>query len=258
MVAAPAALASAKEVTDFPERLMKRLEKSTLPIMRPIGGIRISFTNELTIRPKAAPRMIPTPMSRTLPRMANSLNSLSIFIPPLRELRRFDSLWKEYHILQVYPKSTYKGIFSRDPFSRRGILFPQRQECGAKPEEDHEEADEPAGSRNERQNGIEEEADQQPPRRMPSLPHPFQNRRAGPENDDNPRQVEADQIKGKEDERERNSNDCHQESDQDERGDDQQDHSPAERCHRVFPQRRDHRAAKSGEEEDQQEAEDQR
>ena len=37
-----------------------------------------SLTSELTIVPNAAPMMMPTAMSSTLPRMANSLNSLSM------------------------------------------------------------------------------------------------------------------------------------------------------------------------------------
>src|SRR5690606_10525727 len=38
----------------------------------------MSLTNDVTILPNAAPITIPTAMSTTLPRMANSLNSLSI------------------------------------------------------------------------------------------------------------------------------------------------------------------------------------
>src|SRR5260370_3079686 len=38
----------------------------------------MSSTSDDTILPKAAPIMIPTDISRTLPRIANSLNSLSI------------------------------------------------------------------------------------------------------------------------------------------------------------------------------------
>src|SRR5256885_473089 len=45
----------------------------------------MSSTREVTIRPKAAPIMIPTAMSTTLPRMANSLNSFHISAPPLRQ-----------------------------------------------------------------------------------------------------------------------------------------------------------------------------
>src|SRR5574337_1840854 len=83
MVAAPAALAAASVGWAPPERSTKRLEKSTLPTKRPTGGMRISFTKELTILPKAAPIMIPIAMSRTFPRIANSLNSFIIYAPPL-------------------------------------------------------------------------------------------------------------------------------------------------------------------------------
>jgi hypothetical protein len=43
-----------------------------------MGGMITSLTNELTIVANAAPMMMPTAMSRTLPRMANSLNSFSM------------------------------------------------------------------------------------------------------------------------------------------------------------------------------------
>src|SRR4029077_18981165 len=46
-------------------------------------GMMMSPTSELTIPPKAAPMITPTAKSTTLPRMANSLNSLSIFPLPL-------------------------------------------------------------------------------------------------------------------------------------------------------------------------------
>jgi hypothetical protein len=43
-----------------------------------MGGMMTSWTNELTMVPKAAPMMIPTAISTTFPRIANSLNSFSI------------------------------------------------------------------------------------------------------------------------------------------------------------------------------------
>src|ERR1035438_1556061 len=48
------------------------------PSNRPIGGIKMSSTNDDTIFPNAAPIATPTARSITLPRIANSLNSLSI------------------------------------------------------------------------------------------------------------------------------------------------------------------------------------
>src|SRR5438552_1984233 len=70
----------------------------------PKGGMTMSLTNEVTILPKAAPMMTPIAKSTTLPRMANSRNSLSIVSllycpraaslahdlapPPLRRYRR--------------------------------------------------------------------------------------------------------------------------------------------------------------------------
>ena len=46
-----------------------------LPVMRPMGGMMMSLTSEVTILPKAPPMMIPTAISMTLPLRANSLNS---------------------------------------------------------------------------------------------------------------------------------------------------------------------------------------
>src|SRR5262249_12827712 len=54
--------------------------KSTRPRTRPIGGMRISFTSDVTIFPNAAPITIPTARSRTFPRTANSLNSLNMIV----------------------------------------------------------------------------------------------------------------------------------------------------------------------------------
>jgi hypothetical protein len=56
----------------------KRVEKSTLPSARPIGGMMISATSEVTILPNATPIMMPTALSRTFPRIAKALNSFSI------------------------------------------------------------------------------------------------------------------------------------------------------------------------------------
>src|SRR5512132_4447594 len=57
---------------------MKRLEKSAFPRSRPMGGMRRSPTKDDTILPKAAPMMTPIANSATLPRVTNSLNSLSM------------------------------------------------------------------------------------------------------------------------------------------------------------------------------------
>ena len=51
-------------------------EKSVLPIRAPMGGIRMSLTNDETIFPNAPPMITPTAMSITLPLRANSRNSL--------------------------------------------------------------------------------------------------------------------------------------------------------------------------------------
>src|SRR5262245_16904948 len=63
--------------------------KSTPLEMAPMGGIRTSLTSELTTPLNAAPMMTPTARSTTLPRSANSLNSLIRPIdPPSAENRR--------------------------------------------------------------------------------------------------------------------------------------------------------------------------
>src|SRR5258705_10757652 len=54
-------------------------EKSSPPVTKPIGGIRISFTSEVMILPKAAPMMTPTARSMALPLTANSLNSFHMW-----------------------------------------------------------------------------------------------------------------------------------------------------------------------------------
>ena len=53
-------------------------------INRPSGGMITSLTKDETILPKAAPMMIPTAMSTTLPLTAKALNSLSM--PMFRSL----------------------------------------------------------------------------------------------------------------------------------------------------------------------------
>src|SRR5438309_10479867 len=78
MTAAPAALASACDLYSPPVRLMYLSAKFTLPIALPMGGMMMSLTIEVTILPNAPPMMMPTAMSTTLPRIANSLNSLTI------------------------------------------------------------------------------------------------------------------------------------------------------------------------------------
>src|SRR5271154_2684876 len=57
---------------------MNRFEKSTAPSANPIGGMRMSLGNEVTIFPNAAPTTNPTARSTTLPFMTNCLNSENI------------------------------------------------------------------------------------------------------------------------------------------------------------------------------------
>src|SRR5712691_2714429 len=58
---------------------MKRLDTSAWPRSRPMGGMRISPTKDATILPKAVPITTAMASSTTLPRMMNSLNSLSMW-----------------------------------------------------------------------------------------------------------------------------------------------------------------------------------
>jgi hypothetical protein len=53
-----------------------------MKVMAPMTGMMMSPTSELTIPPNAAPMITPMARSTTLPRMANSLNSLSIMPSP--------------------------------------------------------------------------------------------------------------------------------------------------------------------------------
>src|SRR5580700_2915035 len=57
---------------------MNRPEKSTCPMTRPIGGIKMSSTSDDTIFPNAAPIITPTARSKTFPRITNALNSFNI------------------------------------------------------------------------------------------------------------------------------------------------------------------------------------
>ena len=60
--------------------LIESKEKSIFPRRRPKIGVIMSLTRELTIFPNAAPMITPTAKSRTLPFMANCLNSFNMFV----------------------------------------------------------------------------------------------------------------------------------------------------------------------------------
>src|SRR5690606_37048913 len=87
-VAMPASFAAAREETAtlfglF--RMMNRFEKSTLPRISPISGMKTSSTRDETMVTNAAPIMTPIARSMTLPLMAKSRNSLSMDMgTPLR------------------------------------------------------------------------------------------------------------------------------------------------------------------------------
>src|SRR6476646_4911993 len=63
---------------------MKKLsaEKSVLPTMAAISGVRMLVTNEVTTAPNAAPITTATARSSTLPRMMNCRKPLNI-LPPV-------------------------------------------------------------------------------------------------------------------------------------------------------------------------------
>src|SRR5256886_16248766 len=63
-------------------RTRNLFEKSSPPVTKPIGGIRMSFTSEVTIPPNAAPMITPTARSMALPLIANSLNSFHMWLIP--------------------------------------------------------------------------------------------------------------------------------------------------------------------------------
>ncbi len=78
MVAAPAVLASARLEKSFPLMFMNKLLKSILPNSKPIGGIMISLTRDVTIFPNAAPIIMPVAISTILPFAIKALNSFII------------------------------------------------------------------------------------------------------------------------------------------------------------------------------------
>src|SRR5450759_1868755 len=133
MVGIPAAFAAARVSAGLPDRLRKRFEKSTFPIRRPIGGIRMSLVNDATILPNAAPMMTPTARSSTLPLLMNSLNSLSMEI----SLSRFHvELDLSPTALRQHPSSA-RGRLRAQAFgtkrrwpSRSGALTAPCTSCG--------------------------------------------------------------------------------------------------------------------------------
>jgi len=76
VTASPTACTALEVMSRNFEISSRSCEKSVLPISAPIGGIRMAFTSDDTILPKAPPMITPTAMSITFPLRANSLNSL--------------------------------------------------------------------------------------------------------------------------------------------------------------------------------------
>src|ERR1035441_7068704 len=94
--------------------------KSTWPRMSPIGGITTSFTMDVTMAPKEAPRITATARSITLPLMMNALKSLSMFVSPFS---------REMFALRDYMKSATQlswGVSVLDSPIRSSIQQPDR------------------------------------------------------------------------------------------------------------------------------------
>jgi uncharacterized protein len=66
--------AAASEAYSWSERFTYSSEKSTPPVIIPIGGMSTSVTKEFTTEVNAAPMTMPTARSMTLPRAMNFLN----------------------------------------------------------------------------------------------------------------------------------------------------------------------------------------
>src|SRR5437763_16878853 len=72
-------------------------EKSSAPVTKAIGGMRTSFTSELTIPPNAAPMITPTARSMALPLIANSLNSFHMWLIPSDDDDVDQLSWNDNH-----------------------------------------------------------------------------------------------------------------------------------------------------------------
>src|SRR5689334_19127969 len=82
---------------------MNLFEKSSPPVSKPIGGIRISFTSEVMMLPKAAPMMTPTARSIALPLTANSLNSFNISLTQSSNDDVDELFWNDNHFANRLP-----------------------------------------------------------------------------------------------------------------------------------------------------------
>ena len=82
---------------------MPTSEKSALK-NRPMEGLMMSFTSELTMAVNAPPITTPTAISSTLPRMAKALNSSKNFLMPLIS---FSAIRKSTPLLPLCRKGTY-------------------------------------------------------------------------------------------------------------------------------------------------------
>jgi len=92
--------------------LMKRLEKSTLPISGPRGGMRTSLTSDETILPKAPPMITPIAMSRTLPLMAPPPSTLSAFCPLSQAAKQSGFMLRQAQHERITPAYSMSAPFA--------------------------------------------------------------------------------------------------------------------------------------------------
>src|ERR1035437_7968943 len=94
-------------------KIMNLFEKSRPPVSKPIGGIRISFTRELTMAPKAAPMITPTARSTALPLMANSLNSFNIWMLLVRQHDIHNIFRDDHPLLNCLSRNKLLNLWQR-------------------------------------------------------------------------------------------------------------------------------------------------
>src|ERR1700757_3458909 len=97
-------------------------EKSSPPVAKPIGGMRISLTSDVTIPPKAAPMITPTARSMALPLTANSLNSFHILLISSDGDDVDQFFWNDNHITHRFVREPRLNVRVRQS-SRLQLLF---------------------------------------------------------------------------------------------------------------------------------------
>src|SRR5579859_417001 len=75
----------------LPLTVREKAEKSGLPKIAAISGVRMLVTNEVTTAPKAPPITTATARSITLPRKRNFLNPANMSVPPWFDISELDA-----------------------------------------------------------------------------------------------------------------------------------------------------------------------